>query len=151
MLPKNRAQLLPVPRFKRLQHLIMIMNRAIPLRDLKIRPKPQRLQAPIHSNITSSAAVIRSAASSPEKASRPLINSKVSRNSASDIFDTDAPRFGEISISPSAASTFNASRNGVREIPSVSHSSRSFSFLPGSSTPSTIKRRMCSTTVSCKR
>ena len=49
------------------------------------------------------------------------------------------------------ASTFSASRNGVREIPSVSHSSRSFSFLPGSSTPSTIKRRMCSTTVSCKR
>lgn len=52
MLPKNRAQLLPIPRFKRLQHLIMIMNRAIPLRDLKIRPKPQRLQAPIHSNIS---------------------------------------------------------------------------------------------------
>ena len=43
-------------------------------------------------------AVIRSAASSPEKASRPLISSNVSRSSASDIFDTDAPRFGEISI-----------------------------------------------------
>src|SRR6266702_2564326 len=30
MLPKNRAQPLSIPRFKRLQHLIMIMNRAIP-------------------------------------------------------------------------------------------------------------------------
>jgi hypothetical protein len=92
--------------------------------------------------------VIRSHASSPENASSPLISSNVSRSSASDIFHTDAPRFGEISISPSAASTFSASRSGVREIPSVSHSSRSLSFFPGSSTPSTMKRRMCSTTVS---
>lgn len=40
MLPKNRAQLLPIARLERLQHLIVIMNRAIPLGDLKIRPKP---------------------------------------------------------------------------------------------------------------
>src|SRR5260370_21550863 len=77
------------------------------------------------------AAVVRSHASSQGYASSPLINSNVSRNSASDIFDTDAPRFGEISSNPSAANTLNASRKGVRELPSVSHSSSSFSFLPG--------------------
>lgn len=40
MLPQNSAQLLPIPRFERLQHLVMVMNRTIPLRDLKVRPKP---------------------------------------------------------------------------------------------------------------
>jgi len=38
----------------------------------------------------------------PENASSPLMSLKVSRSSASDIFETDAPRLGEISISTTA-------------------------------------------------
>ncbi len=94
---------------------------------------------------------MRSQASSPANASSPAISSKVSQISASVIRDTLAPRFGEISIRFSAASTLNASRSGVREIPSVSHSSRSLSFMPGLSTPSVMNLRRCSTTVSCRR
>src|SRR5450830_1858592 len=94
---------------------------------------------------------MRLQANSPEKASKALINSNVSHISVSDILATEAPRFGEISINPSAASTFKASRKGVREIPKVSHSSRSFNLMPGTSTASTIRLRKCSTTVSCSR
>jgi len=52
-----------------------------------------------------------------------------------------APRFGSSSTSPSAASILIASRSGVRDTFSSSHSARSFSLLPGGMWFSTISWR----------
>ena len=51
-------------------------------------------------------------------------------NSAGVITATRAPRCGSNSTMPSAASTFSASRSGVREMSKRRHSSRSGNLLP---------------------
>ena len=60
------------------------------------------------------------------------------------------PRLGKSSTRPSAASILMASRSGVREMCSSSHSVRSLSFPPGGIKPSTnIWRKRCAT-CACK-
>src|SRR6266508_2451647 len=89
---------------------------------------------------------MRRHASSPDSASSALITSKLSRMSCSESATACAPRLGVSSISPSAASTRNASRNGVRETPRRSHSARSFKRAPGAISPSMISSRSRSAT-----
>ncbi|SAI68448.1 Uncharacterised protein [Bordetella ansorpii] len=65
----------------------------------------------------------------------------------SDRTATCAPRLGAICTSPSAASTRNASRSGVRDTPSRSPSARSFRRAPGRNSPWMMRSRSCSATV----
>ncbi|MDT4861654.1 hypothetical protein FQZ97_962680 [compost metagenome] len=99
---------------------------------------------------TSSASVTRCAASCPEAASSPAITSKVLCTSASLSCTATAPRFGTSSTRPSAARVLMASRSGVRETLSCSHSSRSLSLAPGAICPSTNIWRKRWVACSCK-
>lgn len=74
-------------------------------------------------------------------ASSLLASSNMSCISASLNCSVVAPRFGEISMRLSAASTLSAWRSGVREMPTTSQSVRLFSVTPGASCPSTMNSR----------
>src|SRR3981081_2612004 len=88
-------------------------------------------------------------ASSPASASRPSHTSNRSCTLSRVSLAARAPRLGSSTTRPSAASTFRASRKGVREMPSASHSSRSGTRAPGGISPSTSLWRSRATTSSC--
>src|SRR3546814_344638 len=103
--------------------------------------------------LVSSASVMERQASSPDSASGAPVIGKASSRSARVSFATVQPRFGVSSTRPSVASTFMASRSGVRDTPNWLQRSFSDSFSPGASSPSTIiwRRRSASSLCSGRR
>src|ERR1700704_3114078 len=92
---------------------------------------------------------MRGQASSPAVASSASHTSNNSWTSFCVSFAARDPRFGNSTTSPSAASTFSASRSGVREIDSEAHSSRSGIRAPGGISPSVSRCLRRDTTSSC--
>src|SRR5712672_1162174 len=86
----------------------------------------------------------------PASPSSPPMTSNSSSRSCSLSCRTRAPRLGSSSTSPSDASTFRASRSGVREMPSISQSWRSGTRPPSGMLPSTMWSRSRVRISSCR-
>src|SRR6476469_6441811 len=92
---------------------------------------------------------MRGQANSPAVASSASQTSNSSLTSLCVSLAARDPRLGNNTTSPSAASTFRASRSGVRDMPNDAHSSRSGILAPGAISPSVKMCRRREITSSC--